>query len=269
LNRIKRKNNFEKLNFELNPEIVDLRFKIISDLPRVNNNIKTNINLIQFKTILNFNKTRPFQVIDTDKNTGSAIISNELHDKLVHQSLSDNTTYEEIHENPKLTVFNTVNNKLNDLFNSKNISKQIYKALLPDVNNKIGKFRILAKLHKKDFAIRPIINCKNHFTEKISIFIDHLLKPIIENSESYLKDSQNLLQIVNNLTLSDNLELYSCDFSTLYTNIKLDDALYYTMFSLVNKIDSIYVTPYGLYKLLKLVLYNNVFSYLNQFFRKN
>jgi hypothetical protein len=84
LNRIKRKNNFEKLNFELNPEIVDLRFKIISDLPRVNNNIKTNINLIQFKTILNFNKTRPFQVIDTDKNTGSAIISNELHDKLVH-----------------------------------------------------------------------------------------------------------------------------------------------------------------------------------------
>ena len=67
LNRIKRKNNFEKLNFELNPEIVDLRFKIISDLPRVNNNIKTNINLIQFKTIINFNKTRPFQVIDTDK----------------------------------------------------------------------------------------------------------------------------------------------------------------------------------------------------------
>jgi hypothetical protein len=157
---------------------------------------------------------------------------------------------------------------LNDLFNSKNISKQIYKALLPDVNNKIGKFRILAKLHKKDFAIRPIINCKNHFTEKISIFIDHLLKPIIENSESYLKDSQNLLQIVNNLTLSDNLELYSCDFSTLYTNIKLDDALYYTMFSLVNKIDSIYVTPYGLYELLKLVLYNNVFSYLNRFFKQ-
>ncbi len=157
---------------------------------------------------------------------------------------------------------------MNELFNSKNISKQIYKALLPDVINKIGKFRILAKLHKKDFAIRPIINSKNHFTEIISMFIDHLLKPIIENSESYLKDSQNLLQTVNNLNLSDKLELYSFDFSTHYTNIKLDDALYYTMFSLVNKIDSIYVTPYGLYELLKLVLYNNVFSYLNRFFKQ-
>jgi hypothetical protein len=99
---------------------------------------------------------------------------------------------------------NTVNNKLNELFNSKNISKQIYKALLPDVINKIGKFRILAKLHKKDFAIRPIINSKNHFI-LISMFIDHLLKPIIENSENYLKDSQNLLQTVNNLNLSDKL----------------------------------------------------------------
>ncbi len=84
MNRIKRKNNFEKLNFELNPEIVDLRFKMISNLSKVNNSIKSNIDLVQFKLILNFNKTKPFQIIDTDKNTGSAIISNELHDTSVH-----------------------------------------------------------------------------------------------------------------------------------------------------------------------------------------
>ena len=104
--------------------------------------------------------------------------------------------------------------------NSKNISKQIYKALIPNINNKLGKFRILAKLHKKDFAIRPIINCRNHSPEKISMFIDQLLKPIIEKIESYLKDSQNLLQIVDNLTIDDKLELYSCDFSTLHSEKK-------------------------------------------------
>ena len=59
------------------------------------------------------------------------------------------------------------------------------------------------------------------------------------------------------------LELYSCDFSTLYTNIKLNDAIYYTMVSLVNnnKIDNTHVSITGLNELLNLVLNNNVFSF--------
>ena len=63
-----------------------------------------------------------------------------------------------------------------------------------------------------------------------------------------------------NLTLSDKLEFYTCNFSRLYTNVLL--------FSLVNTIDSKYATPYGLYELFKLVFQDNVLWYSNQIFKK-
>jgi hypothetical protein len=58
------------------------------------------------------------------------------------------------------------------------------------------------------------------------MFFDKLLKPIIEKSSSYIKDSQNLLQICKNLKVNNQAHLYSCDFATLSTNIELHDAIY-------------------------------------------
>ena len=67
MNKIKRRSNFDQLSFQLNTDIVDLRFKMIINLSSMNISNKSNINLVQFKTIQNFNKTKPFKVIDTDK----------------------------------------------------------------------------------------------------------------------------------------------------------------------------------------------------------
>ena len=46
--------------------------------------------------------------------------------------------------------------------------------------------------------------------------------------ESYLKDSQHLLQKAINLNLpynTNDITLYSCDFESLYTNINLDNVI--------------------------------------------
>ena len=67
MNKIKRRSNFDQLSFQLNTDIVDLRFKMIINLSSMNISNKSNINLVQFKTIQNFNKTKPIKVIDTDK----------------------------------------------------------------------------------------------------------------------------------------------------------------------------------------------------------
>ena len=80
---------------------------------------------------------------------------------------------------------------------------------------------MLIKLHKKDLGIRPIINSILHPTEKISSLIDLLLKPIIQKCDSYVQDSQHLLQICENLELPENNYLYTFDFVALYTNMQL------------------------------------------------
>ena len=58
----------------------------------------------------------------------------------------------------------------------------------------LGSFRILTKLHKEEFSLRPIVNCRNHPTSNISMLVDIILKNFVKNSESFILDSQNLIQ---------------------------------------------------------------------------
>ena len=142
---------------------------------------------------------------------------------------------------------------------------------MPNLNSKLGKFRILAKLHKEKFGIRPIINNKNHPTEKLSQFIDIFLQPFVKNSESYLKDSQNLIQKFDKLKINKNSFKYSCDFESLYTNINTEDAIFSISNYFKNRLSnySLDFDIIGLNEILRLILYNNVFTFQNLFFKQN
>ena len=101
------------------------------------------------------------------------------------------------------------------------ISNKLYsKPVISDSLNKVGKFRILAKLHKDKFGIRPIINCKNNFTSLISLLIDLILKPLVKAMPSFLQDSQHLLQDALNLSINydiNDFRLISADFELCYS----------------------------------------------------
>ena len=263
-----RKAVFNELNFELSKDIINLRFDIIKNIPNYYKNYKSNVSLEQFKILRSFNKTRNFSIIDTDKNTGAVIVSNQICDELALSHLNNVSIYECIDHNPTNTTFQLITESLNELKFCNNISSQLYNLIKPTTKNGIGKFRILAKLHKSKFGIRPIINCKNHLTEKISIFIDLVLKPILIQTETYLKDSTQLLQIFNSIKIDKTLFLYSCDFESLYTNIKLQDAIDITMDVIINSINSVHIDSTGFNKLLQLVLLNNVFQYQSKYFKQ-
>ena len=75
-----------------------------------------------------------------------------------------------------------------ELMSEKMISKKLHSYLIP-LNPKLGKFRPLFKLHKLKFSIRPIVNCINHPTFKLSLFIDFILQPFVKSCPSNLQDS--------------------------------------------------------------------------------
>ena len=75
-------------------------------------------------------------------------------------------------------------------------------------------------MHKTKFGVRPIVNSRNHPTSKICLLLDCIIKPILKTTETYIQDSQNLIQKLNDLNIDEKeLHLYSCDFESLYTNI--------------------------------------------------
>ena len=87
---------------------------------------------------------------------------------------------------------------------------------------KLGKFRVLPKIHKDKFSTRPIINCKNHLTEKLCILVDLVIKPIVQSILHILKDSQQLLQQLEKIYINKIPFIYSADFESLYTNMEPD-----------------------------------------------
>ena len=219
----------------------------------------------ELKILKEFAKNKPFKVVELDKNVGSAVISNNLYNSLVMDILNDPLVYREVNEDPLESCLDLIHDTLFVNFESKNISKRLYKTLL-NVNGKLGNFRILPKIHKSKFSCRPIINYKNHVTTNLCFLVDFICRPFVKSSESFIMDSQNLIQKLENILFPINSEIITGDFEALYSNIDHDDCLLKLTDFVNGKLKSKHINVKGFYVVLKLVLKNNYFTYNKKFF---
>ena len=70
---------------------------------------------------------------------------------------------------------------------------------------------------------RPIISSCEGPTERISSFVDSLLQPIAKLHNSYLKDTTDLINFLENTEVQENTILVSIDVASLYTNIPQEE----------------------------------------------
>ena len=81
----------------------------------------------------------------------------------------------------------------------------------------------LKKLHKNPHGIRPIVSGCSGPTERISSFLDHIIKPLVPTIPSHIKDSPHLISLLENTPIPSNAILATIDVSSLYTNIPQDE----------------------------------------------
>ena len=63
------------------------------------------------------------------------------------------------------------------------------KRFLLQTDPKPGRFYILPKIHKQGNPGRPIVSSNSHPTERISQFVDYHLKPLVQTTQSFIKDT--------------------------------------------------------------------------------
>ena len=90
---------------------------------------------------------------------------------------------------------------------------------------RIPEFYTLTKIHKPTLVGRPIISGCDGPTERISRFVDRLIQPIAQQQESYLKDSKDFINFIENKKLPKNTILASMDVTSLYTNIPQEEGI--------------------------------------------
>ena len=252
---------------EINQLRSDIHSKIFDEYDNIL--IKPNINYLQYKDLIRFQKEKSFKIINCDKNVGIAILSNELYSTSVIEFLNSDTTFSDLTEDPLYTTVNSIKNDINNLFNNGHVSTNLHKNILKNIDeSKLGSFRLLAKLHKPKFSWRPIINCKNHPNSNICNLIDQLLRPIVTKTETYIKDSQNLIQKTKDLVFDKEPYIYSLDIVSLYTNIIPNNAIDKITHFMRRFLDCFDIDIIGLNKLLKIMFNTNVFKFDTKFYRQ-
>ena len=151
-----------------------------------------------------------------------------------------------------------------------NLSEKRY--LLNNDDFKKRTFYLLPKIHKEVWSVpntqpkgRPIVNCRDTESYKIAIFIDYFLQPLVKKAPSYIRDSFNLIGRLKNINIDPSAILISIDIVSLYTNIPIDGAInsIKTMFERFpdkSRPDSVLIN------LIKIILYNNDFSFNNKIY---
>ena len=126
-----------------------------------------------------------------------------------------------------------------------------------------GKLCLLPKIHKRLEYVpgRPVISNCGTPTEKESDFLDSQLKPVMQSSRSYIKDSGDFIKKIKNIgTIPKDSILVTADVVGLYSSIPHEagiKALEKALNSRTNK----KLSTEDLVKMAKFVLKNNYFEF--------
>ena len=125
----------------------------------------------------------------------------------------------------------------------------------------------LKKLHKTPHGIRPIVSgCSGH-TERVSSFLDHIIKPLVPTMPSYIKDSPHLISLLENTHIPSNVILVMIDVSSLYTNIPQDEGTEACL-ETIEAAKASHFPRKALHRLFDIVLRCNIFSFNGQIYQQ-
>ena len=271
LQRFKRKSSSYFDSF-ISREALLFKLELLSNISCVNFQQNFNLSLSDLKILKDFYLKKPFKVVELDKNIGAGLMSNDLYSSLANELLSDCKTYVKYDSNPLELCAISLCKLLTELNDLGYISDKLFSVLrspLLEKTYKFGTFRFLPKLHKSKFSIRPIINYRQHLTSYLCTLIDHIIRPFVMSCDSYIKDSQDLINKTQYLRLPSNVNLFSCDFDSLYTNIVHSDCVYLICDFLQDKFSNDHLNIVAFKRFLLFVLDNNYFTFDNTVYKQN
>uniref|UniRef100_A0A8C5WDK8 Reverse transcriptase domain-containing protein n=1 Tax=Leptobrachium leishanense TaxID=445787 RepID=A0A8C5WDK8_9ANUR len=155
-----------------------------------------------------------------DKGGGIVLLSRSQYETEANRILNDTCTYRKLMNNPMKEINEKIDNYANKGEELGILSKNesdFLRIKFP----KVPIFYYLPKIHKHpvDPPGRPIISSINSPSSNLSQYIDHLLQPFVKSTPSYLKDTGDILKIVDSILWEQNDFLVTCDVRSLYTII--------------------------------------------------
>ena len=134
---------------------------------------------------------------------------------------------------------------------------------------KTSNFYMLSKIHTENCPGRPIVSTYDCPTVYICKFLDIILSPLVQELLSFIKDTSQFLQIINDFEFPANANhkplLFTMDVTSLYTSIPHDGALKASKHFL-DKRSNRSISTSTLLQLIEIVLKMNTFHFNGRYF---
>ena len=149
------------------------------------------------QAMYNLKNDQSIVIKEVDKGSAAVIWDKKDYLMEAEKQLSCKETYEEVSSDPSFLI-KTIHGTLEKIRKRGDISSNILNYF--NVEN-FGRFCLLPKIHKRMYDItgRPVISNCRFYTENISAFLDHQLKPIAMQVKSYIKDTNDFLKKLRDL----------------------------------------------------------------------
>ena len=160
-------------------------------------------------------------IIITKADKGGAVVIWDTNDyiKEAERQLNDTTSYKVLAQDPTEENTKKVKNLIQQFKEQELIDDKLASNLIPE-NVKTPRFYLLPKVHKVNNPGRPVISSVSCHTSEISRFIDHHLQENVKQLKSYVKDTNDFINKIENLPpVPKGSYLISMDVRSLYTNI--------------------------------------------------
>lgn len=235
----------------------------------------TNIPKSECNAIRSLQKDTSIVIKKFDKGRGVAILNKEDYQLEALRQLSG-PQYKQISNDITANTSMEVKTLICDMHKNKDISKEIFEYLNPD-NNKVRTpiFYLLPKVHKTPpegtkFIGRPIISGCGGPTQQISEFVDYFLLPIVVNQPTYVKDTNHIIHILEDLILTPDILLVTMDVVGMYTNIPQEEAINACTTAYTSANQNLYdipkPSPDYIKQMLELIIKRNCFSFNKEFY---
>ena len=177
----------------------------------------------EMKTLQELGKSRDLVIKKADK--GSCIVIQDRSTYVAEgkSHLADTSTYKPIDSDPTASIAKNIGELVDSMEEAGYIDTYTHAYLHPSDKVKTQRMYFLKKLHKNPHGIRPIVSGCSGPTERVSSFLDHIIKPLVPTIPSYIKDSPHLISLLENAPIPSNAILATIDVSSLYTNIPQDE----------------------------------------------
>ena len=121
----------------------------------------------------------------------------EMYLAEAQKQLTDKQYYLDIPKDHTPEVALEIETFLALLYTKKLITEQSYEFLQTQHTVRTPVFYLLPKIHKQRVPGRPIISGCNSPTESLSKTLNHYLKPTVETSPSFIKDTTHFLKVTH------------------------------------------------------------------------